>query len=46
MITGLPKKRIYNSAVTVTNISNSFYLQDGGKKSTGIDIEQNYVFVF
>jgi len=22
-----------------------FYLQDGGKKSTGIDMEQNYVTV-
>jgi len=24
----------------VTNISKSFYLQDGGKKSTGIDMER------
>jgi len=28
----------------VTNVS-SFYLQDGGKKSTGMDMEQNYVIV-
>jgi len=31
------------SAIIATNISHSFYLQDGGKKSTGIDMEQNYV---
>ena len=37
--------KAYISAVTVTNISTSFYLQNGGKKSTGIDIEQNYVIV-
>jgi len=30
MITDLPTKRIL-SAITVTNISPSFYLQDGGK---------------
>jgi len=35
----------YLSAVTMTNISKSFYLQDGGKKSSGIDMEQNYVTV-
>ena len=28
-----------------TNIYHSFYLQDGGKKSTGMDMEQNYVTV-
>jgi len=33
------------SAITVTNISRSFYLQDGGNKSVGIDTEQNYVTV-
>ena len=35
----------YLSAITMTNISQSFYLQDGGKKSSGIDMEQNYVIV-
>jgi len=30
MIIDLPTKRIL-SAITVTNISQSFYLQDGGK---------------
>ena len=29
----------------MTNISQSFYLQDGDQKSTGIDMEQNYVTV-
>ena len=29
----------------VTHISQSFYIQDGEKKSTGIDMEQNYVTV-
>jgi len=37
--------KAYLSAIAVTNISQSFYLQDGGKKSTGIDMEQNYVTV-
>ena len=41
MSTDLPKA--YLSAITVTNIYQSFYLQYGGKKSTGIDMEQNYV---
>ena len=27
----------------MTDVFQSFYPQDGGKKSTGIDIEQNYV---
>ena len=31
------------SAIIATNISQSFYLQDAGKKLTGIDMEQNYV---
>jgi len=34
-----------NSAVTVTNISQSLYLQDGKQKSTVIDMEQFYVTV-
>ena len=38
-------KKAYSSAITVTNISPSFYLQDGGKISTGIDMEQNYATV-
>ena len=29
----------------MTNIYQRFYLQDGGKKSTSIDMEQNYVTV-
>jgi len=29
----------------LTKIFQSFYLKDGGKKSTGIDMEQNYVSV-
>jgi len=37
--------KAYISAVTVTNKSTSFYQQNGGKKSAGIDIEQNYVIV-
>jgi len=36
---GLPTKRI--NAITVTNISQGFYLQDGGKNQ----LEQNYVTV-
>jgi len=30
------------SVITATNIAQEFYLQGGGKKSTGIDMEQNY----
>ena len=37
--------KAYLSAITATNISQSFYLQDGGKKSTGIDMEHNYATV-
>jgi len=37
-------KETYLNAITVTNISQGFYLQDGGK-STVIDMEQNYVTV-
>ena len=37
--------KAYLSAIKVTSISHSFYLQDGGKKPTGIDMEQNYVTV-
>ena len=33
------------SAITWTNISRSVYVQDGGKKSTGIGMEQNFVTV-
>jgi len=29
----------------VTIISHIFYLQDGGKKLTSIDVEQNYAIV-
>ena len=29
----------------MTNISQSFYLQDGLKNQTGIDMEQNYVTI-
>jgi len=43
MSTDLPKA--YLSAIADTNIFQSFYLQYGGKKSTGIDMEQNYVTV-
>jgi len=39
------QQSLFISSITVTNISQSFYLQDGGKKSTGIDVEQNYVTV-
>jgi len=35
------QRRIF-CAIAVTNISESFYLKDGG---TGIDMEQNYVTV-
>ena len=31
MITDLPINKAYLSAITVTNISQSIYLQDGGK---------------
>ena len=34
------------SAITVTNVSESFYLQHGGKnQSADIDMEHNYVTV-
>ena len=39
----LPTKA-YLSAITVTNISKSFYLQDGGKNQLA-QIKQNYVTV-
>ena len=32
--------KAYLSAITVTNITQSFYLQDGGKKASGVDIEE------
>jgi len=35
----------YLNAVTLINIYQIFYLQDGGKKSNGIDMKQNYVTV-
>ena len=37
--------KAYLSTITGTIISKSFYLRDGGKKSTGIDMEQNDVTV-
>ena len=38
--------KAYLSAVTVTNISRSFYLHDGGKNQLAyIDMERNYVTV-
>jgi len=42
MISGLPIKRIL-SAITMTNISQTLYLHDGGKNQ--IDMEQNYVTI-
>ena len=45
MITDLITKKAYLSAITVTNISQSFNLQDGRNKSTDIDVEQNYMSV-
>jgi len=42
MITDLPKKRMRKHS---DKHFLEFYLQDGGKKSTGIDMEQNYVTV-
>ena len=38
--------KAYLSAITVTNISQSFYLEDGAwQKSTGVDKERNHVTV-
>jgi len=35
-ITDLPTKRTYLSAITATNVSRSFYLQDGGKNQLAL----------
>jgi len=35
-ITDLPTKRAYLSAITATNVSRSFYLQDGGKNQLAL----------
>jgi len=46
-IWSLPANTAYLNAVTLINIYQIFYLglQDGGKKSNGIDMKQNYVTV-
>jgi len=33
------------STITVTNIYQSFYVHDGGKKTTGLDMKWNYVTI-
>jgi len=46
MITDLgPTNKAYLSAITVTNISHRFYLQDGGKNQLAHCMKQNYATV-
>jgi len=44
-ICSLTTNQVYLSAITVTNISQEFIPTRWLRKSTGIDIEQNYVTV-